>query len=237
MKNFNKIFFPCYQKFLLIISILIFTLSIIAFIYTFLEGCQMTFDFTSSGFQNYLKLFKPYWDLFSSMVVVITGYLAVTQLRLMYESNRTSFKVSNRTIWIQTVKDFMIEMKVNNPFMFKDVYKKLINIHDYLFEKNYKISDKIKAEEFFKSFFLNEIENYEKNNIDYEKHIGYYNNDNHSYSYEEFKNLIRVMIDCDASYERFLQDMREMYQIEVLKSSVNYINSKEYYKKANNIIY
>ena len=138
-----------FQWILLILSIIILTLSLIAFIIIMKEAFKLTFDFSSIGFQNYLKLYKPYSSLFTSLVIVITAYLAIMQLMFVNESNKTAYKISNRTLWMQTVKEFLLDVKSDNPIMYKEFSKNLLNIHDYLFERKYAITNKEQNIRFF----------------------------------------------------------------------------------------
>jgi hypothetical protein len=104
--------------------------SVVAFILATIDGLKMSFDFSSKGFQSYLKLFNPYSILFAATFFVITAHLAIERLGLMSEANINSYKASNRTQWIQVVREFFNEIKSDDPFLCKELSRQLLPIHD-----------------------------------------------------------------------------------------------------------
>ncbi|WMJ75365.1 hypothetical protein RCC89_19700 [Cytophagaceae bacterium ABcell3] len=143
--------------------------STVAFAFASLEGFKMSFEFSNNAFKEYLELFNPYSLLFAATFIVITAQLAIERLGLMSDANYTSFKAGNRTIWIQTTKEFLGDLKDENPFMCKELTKQLLTIHDYLFEKQYKISSKVDTQEFFNKFFKNRVQFFEEMNTKFYK--------------------------------------------------------------------
>ncbi|REG78408.1 hypothetical protein [Algoriphagus antarcticus] len=189
--------------------------SIVAFILATIEGFKMSLDLSSNGFQEYLKMFTPYSILFAATFVVLTTHLAIERLGLMNDANNNAFKASNRTIWIQTTKEFLSELKEENPLMLKELSKQLLVIHDYLFEKQYKILSENDTKELFDKFFKNRVQFYEEMNTKY-MNIALYRDNRQSYSWDGFRYLIMVMVNADECYPKFILDLRELYQQEVL---------------------
>lgn len=187
----------------------------------------MPLDISSSGFQNYLKLYSPYSVLFTATFIVITANLAIERLGLMNDANLNSYKASNRAIWIQTVKEFLIELNIENPLMSKEFKKQLIIIHDYLFEKSYKISNESETADLFNTFFLNRIQFFEEMNTRF-INIGYYPNESFSYCWDGFRYIIVVMVNIDECYPKFVLDMEKLYKAEVLKFSKDHIDLESY---------
>ena len=201
--------------------------SVVAFSLATIKGFQMQFDFSSNGFQEYLKLFTPYSILFAATFIVLTTHLAIERLGLMSDANNNAFKASNRTIWIQTTKEFLTELKEENPLMLKELSKQLLNIHDYLFEKKYKISSINETAQFFDKFFKNRIQFYEDMNTKY-INIGFYRDEKQSYSWDGFRYLIVVMVNAEECYPKFIQDLRELYQQEILAFNSSFINAQTF---------
>lgn len=202
--------------------ILIF-FSIIAFLLATIEGFSRTINISSIGFQEYLKLFTPYSILFAATFIVLTTHLAIERLGLMSDANSNAFKASNRTIWIQTAKEFLSELKEENPMMLKEISKQLLNIHDYLFERQYKILSDKDTKDFFDKFFKNRVQFFEEMNVKY-MNIACYRDDLQSYSWDAFRYLIIVMVNADECYSNFVVDLRELYQEQVLDFSCSYID-------------
>ena len=198
--------------------------SLVAFFLAAIEGFTMSFNFSSAGFQEYLKLFKPYSILFAATFIVLTTHLAIERLGLMSDANSNAFKASNRTIWIQTVKEFLSELKEENPLMMKELSKQLLVIHDYLFEKQYKILTRSDTEQFFEKFFKNRVQFFEEMNIKY-MNIACYRDDKQSYSWDGFRYLIIVMVNADECYPKFSLDLKELYQKEILAFNSSFINA------------
>jgi hypothetical protein len=203
--------------------ILIF-FSTVAFGFASIEGFRMVFNFSSYGFQEYLKLFNPYSLLFAATFVVITAQLAIERLGLMSDANYTSFKAGNRTVWIQVTKEFLSELKQEDPYMCKELTKQLLGIHDYLFEKQYKISSQVDTEEFFNKFFKKRVRFFEDMNTKF-MNIGWYKDEKHSYSWDSFRYMIIVMVNSDECYSKFISDLRELYQQEILTFNKQTINA------------
>lgn len=201
--------------------------SIVAFLLATIEGFKMSFDLTSNGFQEYLKLFTPYSILFAATFIVLTTHLAIERLGLMSDANNNSFKASNRTIWIQTVKEFLTELKEENPLMLKEFSKQLLVIHDYLFEKKYKLLTINDTKEFFDKFFKNRVQFYEEMNIKH-MNIACYRDNQQSYSWDGHRYLIIVMVNSDECYPKFILDLRELYQKEVLEFSNSNIDPQAF---------
>ena len=202
-----------------------------------IEGFRMSFDISSTGFQEYLKLFTPYSILFTATFIVLTTHLAIERLGLMSDANNNAFKASNRTIWIQTTKEFLSELKEENPLMLKELSKQLLVIHDYLFEKQYKIISANDTKEFFDKFFKNRVSYFEEMNTKY-MNIACYRDNRQSYSWDGFRYLIIVMVNADECYSKFIPDLTELYQKEVLEFSNSLIDShafelahKEYFQR------
>ena len=201
--------------------------SIIAFLLTTIEGFKMSFDISSIGFQEYLKLFTPYSILFSATFIVLTTHLAIERIGLMIDANNNSYKASNRTIWIQTVKEFLTELKEENPHMLKDFSKQLFDLHDYLFEKQYKLASINDTNDFFDTFFKNRVQFYEEMNTKH-ANIAVYHDNHQSYSWDGFRYLIIVMVNSDKCYPKFLTDLRELYQKEVIEFSNSNVDGIAY---------
>lgn len=201
--------------------------STLAFILASVEGFKMSFDPSSKGFQEYLKLFTPYSILFAATFVVLTTHLAIERLGLMSDANNNSFKASNRTIWIQTVKEFLSELKEENPFMLKEFSKQLLLIHDYLFEKQYKFQTINDTKDFFEKFFKNRVQFYEEMNTKY-MNIACYRDNSQSYSWDGYRYLIIVMVNADECYPKFIIDLRELYLKEVQEFSKSNIDPQAF---------
>jgi hypothetical protein len=218
----NKIKQPIfYLQWILIIF------SFVAFILATIEGFTLSFDLSSKGFQEYLKLFTPYSILFAATFIVLTTHLAIERLGLMSDANNNAFKASNRTIWIQTTKEFLSELKEENPLMLKEFSKQLLGIHDYLFEKQYKISSRVETEHFFEKFFKNRVQFFEEMNTKY-MNIACYRDDRQSYSWDGFRYLIIVMVNADECYPKFIIDLRELYQQEILTFNSSFIDAQTF---------
>ena len=95
--------------------------------------------------------------MFASTFVVLTAHLAIERLGLMTDTNNNSFKARNRTNWIQIVKEFLPELKVDDPYMLKDITKQQLVLHDYLFKKNIKLIQKKKTKCFLTNSLLIEF--------------------------------------------------------------------------------
>ena len=188
--------------------------SIIAFGLSVIDGFKMTFDFSSKGFQTYLSLFEPYSILFAASFIVITAHLAIERLGIMSDANNTAFKAGNRTVWIQTVKEFLGELKTNDPFMNKEITKQLLPIHDYLFDKKYRFSNATEAKDFFDKFFLKKVQFFEEMNS-IQIATACYQNEQHSYSWEGFRSIIIAMVNIDECYPKFILHLDELYIKEI----------------------
>lgn len=211
--------------------------SAIAFILASIEGFKMSFDLSSKSFQNYLKLFNPYSILFAATFVVITAQLAIERLGLMSEANVNSFKASNRTQWIQTVREFFNEIKEDDPYICKMLSRQLLPIHDYLFDKSYKISTADETKDFFNKFFATRVCYFEEMNTKY-LNIACYQSREQSYSWINFNYIVFVMVAVDESYKDFLKDLEKLYKEKVLEYSTPHIDpaayelsAKEYYSR------
>jgi len=206
---------------------ILITLSVIALLFLTIEGFKLPFKFSTKGFQNYLKLYEPYAILFAATFVVITSNLAIERLGLMSEANNNSFKASNRTLWIQTVREFFSEIKEQDPYLCKEVSRNIMNIHDYLFDKGYKLANKGETKDFFEKFFAKRVQFFEQMNTRY-MNIACYGSDKQSYSWMNMRYLIFAMVNIDESYADFLKDLGDMYQQEVLKYSRPQIDKEMY---------
>lgn len=202
-------------------------LSIVALVLITIEGFKMSLQLSTIGFQNYLKLYSPYSILFTATFIVITAHLAIERLGLMTDANNTSYKISNKTLWIQTVKEFLVELKTNNPMMYKDFSRQLINIHDYLFDSKFVFSNYSETKKFFDKFFASKIQFFEEMNTKY-MYCSCYINKEQSYSWDEFRYIIVVMINIEECYTAFISDLNKLHQIEVLKFSTNQIDPTAY---------
>jgi hypothetical protein len=202
-------------------------LSILATIFSSIEGFKMHLDLSSQGFQNYLTLFEPYSILFAATFIVVTSHLAIERLGLMNEANINSFRASNRTQWIQVVREFSNETRTDDPSLSKELLRHLISIHDYLFEKQYTISSQKETKEFFDKFFAERVKFFEEQNNKY-LNIGCYLNDKHSYSWINVRYVLFAMVNIDDSYNEFITHIGEYYQEEVLKFSKPLIMPEAY---------
>lgn len=74
---------------------------------------------------------------------------------------------------------------------------------------------------FFDKFFANRVQYFEEMNTKY-MNIICYRDEKHSYSWEAFRYITLVML--DSSYPKFVIDLKELYQVEVLKDSRKYVD-------------
>lgn len=192
-----------------------------------IDGIKMSFDFSSNGFQTYLNLFAPYSILFTAAFITITAHLAIERLGFMNEANINSFMVSNRVQWVQVVREFSSEIKTFDPYMCKKLLKQLMPIHDYLFDKGYKISTLNESKEFFNKFFASQVQTFEENNIKY-RNIACYQDDMQSYTWGNFSYIISIMIDLNHCYTDFTNDLQKLYQEKVLEFSKTSIDAIKY---------
>ena len=197
--------------------------SVMSFLIALIEGFTCPFDFSIKGYQAYLSLFQPYSIIFASTFVVITSNLAIERLGIMNQANINSFKANNRTQWIQVVREFFHEIKDDDPYLVKELIRNLLSIHDYLFEKNYRISNQSELKDFFNKFFASKIASFEQVNRQY-LNISLYKDEKHSYSWMNFRYLLFAMINIDDSYENFLGDFEILYLEKVLDFSKDKID-------------
>ncbi len=225
MKHLREPIF--YLQWLLII------LSLIALLFIHLDTLKLKFDLSTTGFINYLNYYEPFKVLFSAAIVIITTFLGIERLGLMIQANMYSYRASNRTLWIQTVKEFYSEIKRDNPYICKEISRKIVEIHDFLFELSYKIKDKEELKKFFDKFFLNRVQFFEEQNIKYQNIVSYHD-DKHSYSFMDFKYIFNVLINADESYKDLQNDLQEIYQNAVLKFSKQHIDKELFEISAKN---
>lgn len=209
--------------------------SLIAFLLINTEAlCKMSPDISPQGFKTYLSLYNPFQVLFGSLFVVITADLAIERLGLMSESNKNaalaslnSFKASSRTTWIQTVKEFYSEIRSKDPRICKEITRKSIEIHDYLFAIDYKISDEETLEDFFDRFFSDGVSGFEQMNT-VMLNVGFYSDKNQSYSFDSFRYIFFVMINADESYNGIAKDLEAIYKKMVQEFNSDLINADLY---------
>ena len=188
--------------------------SLIAFGLASIEGFSMQFNFSSKGFQNYLILFVPYSILFAATFIVIASHLAIERLGIMTDANLTAYKAGNRTIWIQTVKEFLTETKITDPYMCKEISKQLLLIHDYLFDKKYKLTNQQETKDFFDKFFANKVQFFEEMNTKF-MDIACYRDSRHSYSWDGFRYVVITMLNIDECYAKCISDLNELYIVKI----------------------
>lgn len=225
----KKHFMRILRQPIFILQWILITLSIIAMIFASIEGFQMSLDLSSKGFQKYLELFTPYSILFAATFVVVTAHLAIERLGLMNEANVNSFRASNRTQWIQVVREFANETRSDDPFLSKELLRHLISIHDYLFDKQYVIQNNTETKEFFDKFFAERVKFFEEQNNKY-LNIACYPNDKYSYSWMNVRYVLFAMINIDDSYKSFLDDFGKYYQEKVKEFSSSLIMPEVYQK-------
>ena len=191
--------------------------SLIGIVLTLFEGFKMDFNFSSTGFQHYLSLYQPYSLLFGATFVVLTTNLAIERLGLLIESSRATFKIGNRTAWIETANYFIDEIKGSDPFMIKVFKRNILNIHDFLFDRNYKFSNKEGLQDFFNQFVKDHVIFFEQQN---ETHIGtggFYRDEEYTYSFESFRYIFANIVKLEESYKSTMDDLRELFIAEVKK--------------------
>jgi len=204
------------KKILNILQWVLIFLSLIAILFILVNACKLSFQFTEKGFQNFLSLFQPYSFLFGATFIVISSNLALERLWLMNQANLKSFKASDRTIWMQTIKDFYSEVRDNDPYVVKEFNKNLTSIYDYLYELNFKFDNKEQVKDFLDKFFVDNIDLFESMN-ELKIRIKCYANENHTYSHRAFEYLLHVCLEIKNCYKNFIFDLFDLYMIEVKK--------------------
>ncbi|MEQ9309250.1 MAG: hypothetical protein RLN90_07320 [Balneolaceae bacterium] len=191
--------------------------SLVAILIALIEGFKMDFSFTSTGFQNYLSLYQPYSLLFGATFVVLTTNLAIERLGLLTESSRATYKIGNRAAWIETANYFIEEVKDSDPYMIKVFKRNILNIHDFLFDHNYKFSNKQELQDFFNQFVKDQVIFFEQQN---ETHVGtggVYRDEEYTYSFQSFKYIFANIVKLEESYQSTMDDLQQLFVTEVKK--------------------
>lgn len=199
---------------------------------TLIEGFKLNFNLTSDGFQFYLNLYQPYSLLFGATFVVLTTNLAIERLGLLTESSRATYKIGNRTAWIETANYFINEIKESDPYMVKVFKRNILNIHDYLFDINYMFKNKAELQDFFEQFIKNNVAFFEQHNERYMGMGGVYRDDDYAYSFESLKYIIANIVKLEESYKSSVTDLKEMFLTEVRAQPSRQVN-KETFRYAN----
>ncbi|MCU0421661.1 MAG: hypothetical protein MUC81_02530 [Bacteroidia bacterium] len=202
------------------------TFSGVALISVCVSSFTHSVDISTQGFKNYLVFFSEYYTLFASTFVVISTNLAIDRLDLMADANYTSFKAGNRIAWMQTVKEFISELKESDPLMAKQFIRSLMTTHDYLFQRQYVISSKAQTIEFF-NLFKTQVSFFEDMNTKY-MNIACYQDINQSYSWEAFRYIVVVMVNLDECYPSFILDLKELYIAEISSRPGIIVNKQTY---------
>lgn len=211
---------------------LLLVLSGVAIILTLLKGFSLSFDISSEGFQYYLEFFEPYSLLFGATFVVLTTNVAIERLGLLIESSRATYKIGNRTAWIETANYFINEVSDNDSYMIKVFKRNILNIHDFLFEINYKFSSKDDLKKFFDQFIMNNVGFFEQLN---QRHIGMggiYRDEDYTYSYESLRYIFVNITKIEESYQSVENDLKELFITEV-KNQPNRLVNRETFRHAN----
>lgn len=209
------------------LQLILIAFSIAAFLFSCWKAFSMYWDFSPGGFETFLNVFQPYSMLYAATFVVISTQLAIERLGLMSEANFNSFKIGNRTAWSLAAREFISETKNSDPYLAKDITRQLLDIHDFLFENNYKLNSIDEAKSFFVKFFANKVAFYEEMNEEHME-LACYENENKAYSWDAFRYLIQVMVNTDQSYPRFITDLQQLYLAEVKKMPNRLIDSQTY---------
>jgi hypothetical protein len=217
MKNIRFLFSQ--ENILKYVQVLLFTLSLIALIFCFNESLKLAFDISNNGFKNLLLVFKPYYPLFAATLVLTTARIALK-----------SFIINSKNTWYNNIKEFFEIVKEENPIIIKDVIRNSDSIHYYLNSIGFKFRSKNELVDFMNKFFTKRIEIYEKMNIVLQE-VNYYENADMSYSWDNFKYIIDVMINVENSYDNFEKDLKEMYMNEVKDFNTDLINEDMYLRK------
>ncbi len=98
--------------------------------------------------------------------------------------------------------------------MCKEISKQLLLIHDYLFERKYKLTNKQETKEFFDKFFVSKIQFFESMNSKYID-IGVYQNNRYSYTWDSFRYIVITMLNIDECYTKCISDLNEFYITEI----------------------
>ncbi len=204
--------------------------SFISLIRITITGARMNLDLSMIGFQNFLKLFSPFYSLFSATFIAITSCLAIENLIVLKDANVMINKSNMRIIWIQMIKEFLTDIEATSSDMAKEFKMTLHLIYDYLFESNFIISSKEETVAFFNKFFAGKIIAFEMQYENSEDTI-YYPDETYSYSFEPFLYIICPMLAYKDCYSNFEKDLEEIYQIEVLKYSKFRIDPIKYEKQ------
>lgn len=207
---------------------LLIALSFVSIIFASLEAFSLSFDFSSKGLQYLLDLFEPYSVLYGATFIVLTTSLAINRLGLLMNTNRDSFKIGNRTAWIETVNFFLNDIEDNDPYMRKFFKRNMLDIHDYLFDHNYRFESKNSLDDFFNRFAKNEITKFEQQNRMYQNIGGFYKNDSHSYSYDSFRYVFENIIKLEDSYSSLRIDLQNQYQDEVRSIPKRVVSQNQY---------
>jgi hypothetical protein len=223
------------EKAIRVITSLLIGLSVIALILAIIQGFFLppASDWSPSGwgrgFQNYLKVFEPYHALFAATFGAILALEAFKRLRLMAKANQNAYKASNRTIWIQTIKEFFPDVAKENPEMVRRFSKDILSLHDYFFEKDYIFSSEADVKGLFDAFFKNHVGVWEEKNSRFQRMVCY-PDEKGSYSWEGFRLLISAMIKEDG-FVGFWEYLRHLYQervVDFIKANHHVVDPKVY---------
>jgi hypothetical protein len=203
------------KQLILILQWLFLLLSITAIIFALIDGSKFNFDFSSQGFQAFLDLFRPYSILFTATFILIPVNLTIEKIELTRDSNKTTLKENRKTIWLQSVKEYLNEVTPENSEMIKLINKDLDNIFDYLYEIKYKFSSKSETKHFFERFFIDKIQFFEEMNSIKGQCSFNTTNEKYSLAWDTFRSAILRMIVEKDCYSGFILNLKELYIGEV----------------------
>lgn len=203
-------------------------LSVISLVFVFADVFQRPFNASLLGLTTFFKILSTFSILYGATFVVLTTIFTIDRLGIMQEANDKTWLSNNRNIWYQIMKEVIAEIKLTDDYMYRDFLTKSIRIHDHLFSFNYRFANKQQLESFYNTFSQGQITHFEQMNKEYMS-FGVYENNNQSYSFQNYKYVLVNLVNPDNCYPNWLTDLQEMYMKDVRLFSLDNIN-KEYYK-------
>lgn len=222
------------QRIIILFVAILIVLSVIAIIYGFIELIYYhEFSSKLSGFEEFIKVFLKYKEIFGGLFIVLASLFAIKQL---VEIKRNNY----RNMWFSILKEEMNDIRPDNEYIYRNVLIQSNNIYDYASERNFEIKNKKELIKFVNHFFLKAIPVFEIYDINYKKYSGYYPDNKHTYAEKRFLNaLIRLMQPSKQYIEDFTKDYLEIYRKCLFENNdfnTPRINAKIYKRKTKELL-